>query len=146
MTTIIDCKYVPNQALILEYLLLDTNPTPPPAYVVTDLAGADFVMMVRSQPDSKDILAEASITNGKIEIVSLEREQNGDVYLGDGLRITFSASDTLSIYQGTVLEYARGDLQATFPILASPINGLICLNLSPDIYSTRDYAINGECP
>lgn len=142
----IERLYAPNDELILKHLLLGKNPAAPPAYVVLDPTGGNFTMMVRSQVDGKDVLAEASTANSKIVIEPLTQVVNGTSYSGDGLVITFSAADTLAIYQGTTLEYAQADLRVELPILEQPKNGALCLNLFADIYATRDYSIIGECP
>ena len=138
------CTYAPNDTLVIPRMLLETLDPP----TALDITGGEFIMQVRSQTDSSTVLAEASTTNGKITIVPLSYVVNGITLNEDGIQISFTAADTLAIYQGTTLEYAIGDLRMTLPSSTEPFNGVLCIQFVPEIYSTRpnDFPINGACP
>lgn len=127
-------KYFPNEILSRQYLLLDETNTP------LDLTGATFEVMVRDNVNSNIVLAIANSTNGKIIITSVTATIDGTSITGDGIEITFPATDTLNIYQNTNSEYAEGDLTS---ILAgqAPIPKTICFQYFSCVPNTRNYDV-----
>ena len=138
------CIYAPNDELVIPRMLLSSLDPP----TALDITGATFIMQVRSQAESSTVLAEASTTNGQIVITPLSVDVNGTTVNADGIEITFTAANTLAIYQGTTLDYAVGDLRMTLPSEPNPFNGVLCIQFVPEIYSTRPnpFPINGACP
>ena len=130
----ISITYFPNEALSRQYLLLDETNTP------LDLTGATFEVMVRDNVNSNTVLATANSANGKIVITSVTATVGGTPITGDGIEITFSAQDTLDIFQGTVSENAEGDLTTNL-MSQPPIPKSICFKYFACVTNTRNYDV-----
>ncbi len=130
----ISITYFPNEALSRQYLLLDETNTP------LDLTGATFEVMVRDNVNSNVVLATANSANGKIIIASVTATVDGTPITGDGIEITFTAADTLNIFQNTNSEYAEGDLTTTL-MGQNPIPKTICFQYFSCVPNTRNYDV-----
>lgn len=123
-------KYNPNVTWESEFLILQQDDSP------SDLRGVTFRMHVRARINSPEIIAIASSSNGKIEIVSITSIYNNQEITGDGIKITLTPEDTLNIYQNA--KNAVADIEATFPsgkILPEILN----LLFEPNLSVTRDF-------
>lgn len=123
-------KYNPNLPWVSEFLLLEADGQP------SDLTGVTFRMHVRSRINSPEILAIASSSNNKIEIVSITTTYNKQEITGDGIKISLTAEDTLKIYQSS--KNASADIEATYPD-GSVIPEILNLLFEPNLSVTRDF-------
>ena len=123
-------SYYPNLPWTTEFLLLEADGQP------TDLTGTSFRMHVRASIEKNDILAIASSENNKIQIVSITTFFNDNEITGEGIKISLTAQDTLTIYQ--LAKTAMADVEITYPdgtIIPEIINFLF----NPNISITRDF-------
>lgn len=135
--------YSPNIILECQYVLLEELTET--SYTVLDLTGATFLLMVRPSLKSSTVIVEASTANGKIVAGSVTTEINGSEVTENGIIITFTAVDTLAIYDQTIGDFAVSDLQLTLPS-EPPIDGVVCSEYYACVFSTRDYELKECCP
>ena len=134
--------YSPNIILTCEYVLLEELTDT--SYTVLDLTGATFLLMVRPSLKSQTVIVEASTANGKVVQAPVTTEINGTEVTENGIIITFTAADTLAIYNQTIGNFAVSDLQLTLAP-DPPIDGVVCSEYYPCIFSTRDYSLRECC-
>ena len=123
-------SYSPNLPWKTEFLLLEADGLP------ADLTGTSFRMHVRASIEKNELLAIASSENNKIQIVSITTFFNDNEITGEGIKISLTAQDTLTIYQ--LAKTAMADVEITYPdgtIIPEIINFLF----NPNISITRDF-------
>ncbi|MDJ0596383.1 MAG: hypothetical protein QNJ72_41480 [Pleurocapsa sp. MO_226.B13] len=128
MSTVV--TYNPNLPWSREFLFLEADGT------VTDLLGTSFRMMIRPNLKAKEILAEASTTNGKIEFQTVETTYNQVEISGVGIKITLDATDTLTMYESSVKAVA--DLEISYPD-GTVHPEVVNLIFNPNLSVTRDF-------
>lgn len=124
------CSYTPNIPWSIELFLLEKDGQS------TDLTGVVFRMHVRGKINSSEILAIASSSNDKIEIISITTTYKNEPITGSGIKINLTAEDTLNIYQNA--KNAVADIEAVYPD-NSIIPKLVKLIFEPDLTVTRDF-------